>query len=338
MRIAVMGAGSMGSIIGALITKGGLDAVLIDADAEHVRAMNERSMRITGQINEAVPVSAITPDEMKGIYDLVIFVTKATANAVALRQILPHIGPQSAVITLQNGINEDAVAAVVGRERSCGGIILWGATWQGPGVSELTSARDGMAIIIGEIDGKITDRIQRIGEALQKVCAVEVTDELMSHRWSKLLINAAFSGVGTVIGGDYGRVVDDDVAVRVAAFVAMETVKTAKAHDCAKVKFMYVDPDFLVFETEEKLTNIINFFRVGLRAHRGIIPSMLQDIEKSRPCEVEVINGYIEKKAKEVCVSAPVNDQVTAMIRDIERGRRKPSLENVKEIKIPAFK
>lgn len=338
MKIAVMGAGSMGSIIGALMTKGGLDTVLIDANVAHVRAMNERGMKIVGQIEDIIPVKAITPDAMQGLYDIVIFVPKATSNQVALKQLMPHIGPDSAVITLQNGINEDVVASKVGPKRACGGIILWGATWQAPGVSELTSVRDQMGIIIGEVDGKISDRIQRIKGALEKVCAVEVTDELMSHRWSKLFINTAFSGVGTVIGGDFGHVVDDDVAVRVAAFVGMETVQTAKSLDCAKVKFMFVDPDFLVFDTEEKLKKIVNFFRAALKAHRGIVPSMLQDIEKGRPCEVDVINGYVEKKARDAGVGTPVNDRVTEIIRDIERGKRRPSIENVKDIKLPVLK
>lgn len=327
-----MGAGSMGSIIGALMTKRGLDVTLCDRNEAHVKAMNSRGLRIEGYLNETIAVKAVLPSELRGIFDIVILLTKATANESALTTIKSHLGDDGCVLTLQNGINEDVVASFVGRRKTCGGIILWGATLKEPGVSELTSAPEQMGIVIGELDGAITERINKIKEILSVAGNIEVTDKLMSHKWSKLCINAGFSGVGTVIGGDYGKVVDDDKAVRTAAFVIKETVLTAKALGHTEVKYMFMEPEFFLFQDNDQLSKVINFFRVALKAHRNIYPSMLQDIEKGLKCEVEVINGYVEKKAREAKIATPVNDEVTRLIREIEAGKRKPSFANLDEV------
>lgn len=335
MRILVMGTGSMGSIIGALMTKSGWDVTLCDKNEAHVRAMNAYGLKIEGYLNETIGVKAVLPSELKGIFDLVIFLTKATANESALTTLKPHLSEDGCVITLQNGINEDVVASFVGRERTCGGIILWGATLKAPGISELTSTPEQMGMVIGELDGACTARISKIKEVLSAVGSIEVTDKLMSHKWSKLCINAGFSGVGTVIDGDYGKVVDNDKAVRTAVFVIKETVLTAEALGHTQVKYLFMEPQFFVFQDEEQLNKVINFFRVALEAHRNIYPSMLQDIKKGLKCEVDVINGYVKKRAKEVNIPTPVNDQVTRLIREIESKRRKPSLTNLEEIVEP---
>jgi 2-dehydropantoate 2-reductase len=149
LRVALMGAGSLGTIIGALVAKNGGDMVLIDANKAHVQAMNEKGARITGKMELVVPVKAILPEEMEGIYDLVIYLVKQTYNKTALQQLLPHLGPDSVVCTLQNGVPEDAVAEIVGRERTVGGTVGWGATWLEPGVSMLTSEPDKMTFDVG---------------------------------------------------------------------------------------------------------------------------------------------------------------------------------------------
>ncbi len=130
MRILVMGAGSMGSIIGALMTKRGLDVTLCDRNEAHVKAMNSRGLRIEGYLNETIAVKAVLPSELRGIFDIVILLTKATANESALTTIKSHLGDDGCVLTLQNGINEDVVASFVGRRKTCGGIILWGGDTQ----------------------------------------------------------------------------------------------------------------------------------------------------------------------------------------------------------------
>ncbi|MDH7480309.1 MAG: 2-dehydropantoate 2-reductase N-terminal domain-containing protein, partial [Syntrophomonadaceae bacterium] len=133
MRVAVVGAGSLGTIIGAMLTRAGRDVVLVDANREQVRALNEKGAQVVGFLELTVPVKAITPGEMEGIYDLVLYLVKSNFDDVALPQILPHLGPDSIVLTLQNGLPEEKVAELVGASRTMGGAVGWGATWIAPG-------------------------------------------------------------------------------------------------------------------------------------------------------------------------------------------------------------
>ena len=128
MRTALVGAGSLGTIIGALLTRGGEDVVLVDVHEEHVQALNDRGARITGHAELTVPVNAVTPGGMDGIYELIIYLVKTVYDEQALPGVLPHIDEDSSVITLQNGVPEEKVASIVGGERTLGGAVGWGAT------------------------------------------------------------------------------------------------------------------------------------------------------------------------------------------------------------------
>ena len=113
MRVALLGAGSVGTIIGALITEGGENIVLVDSYAEQVDMLNTHGVRITGHLNRSLPVKAILPEEMEGEYDLVISTTKQSSLAESLKNILEHIHDQTIVLTLQNGIPEDISKNIV---------------------------------------------------------------------------------------------------------------------------------------------------------------------------------------------------------------------------------
>ncbi len=132
LRAAIVGAGSLGTIIGALINHAGKQIDLVDAYRDHVDALNTSGATITGAIDLNVPVKAYTPDQLTGTYDLVFLLTKQTSNQETLAHLLPYLHPDSSVCTLQNGIPEHSVAALVGRERTLGGAVGFGATCCGP--------------------------------------------------------------------------------------------------------------------------------------------------------------------------------------------------------------
>lgn len=128
MRTAVVGVGSLGTIIGALITKNGGQIDMIDSYKPTVDALREKGATVTGTMEFNVPVSALTPDEMEGVYDLFILTTKQTALHTVLPQLISHMDENTLVLTLQNGIPEELVASYVGKERTAGGAVGWGAT------------------------------------------------------------------------------------------------------------------------------------------------------------------------------------------------------------------
>jgi 2-dehydropantoate 2-reductase len=335
MRTAVMGAGSLGTIAGALLSKAGLDVVLVDANEAHVNALNADGAHVVGCMELAVPVRALTPDRMEGIYDLVIYLVKSTFDEVALPQAVEHMGPDSMLITLQNGVPEEKVAGFVGRGRTLGGAVGWGATWLGPGSSELTSEPADMTYDIGELDGTITPRTGKVKEVLDRAGRAEVTGNLVGVRWTKLLVNVAMSGLSTVLDCNYGDIVDDELTSTVAICIMLETIKASQALGINMEPMQGVNPTVLLDVAEESLENARNVLKMIYSPHRLIVGSMLQDLKKGLPCEVDALNGYLSRKSSEAAVPTPVNDKVTEMIEAIQAGRLDYGWSNLERIEVP---
>lgn len=335
MRIAVMGAGSLGTIAGALLSKAGLDAVLVDANEEHVNALNLNGATVVGKMELNTPVKAVTPDRMEGVYDLVIYMVKATYDDVALPRAMRHMSADSGLITLQNGVPEERVASFIGREKTMGGAVGWGATWQSPGVSELTTEPDDMTYDVGELDGSVTDRIRRVKEVLDNAGRAEISGNLVGVRWTKLLVNVAMSGLSTVLDCNYGAIVDDERASLAALCVMLETIRTSQALGITMEPIQGVNPLVLVDITRESVENARNVLKMIYGPHRNIVASMLQDIKKGLKSEVDALNGYLSEKSSEVSVATPVNDQVTEMIHRIEAGDIEYSFSNLERIDLP---
>jgi 2-dehydropantoate 2-reductase len=334
MRIALVGVGSLGTIIGALLAKADEDITLVDANFEHVQALNEKGATITGHMDIQVPVKAVTPDKMQGPYDLVIYLVKSTYDDDALPALLPHLNHESVVLTLQNGIPEDKVASIVGGERTVGGAVGWAGIFRGPGTSELASQPEVMTYDIGELDGSASERIKEIKAVLDKAGKTEITSNLTGIRWSKLLVNVSLSGMSTILGCNGAAILDDEKALRAAVTIMVETLKTAAALGIKVEPMQGVDPNLLFEVIRQGEENAFAVMRMIGQPHREGKASMLQDLEKGRRCEVEAINGYLERKAREAGVDTPVNDKVTAIIRDIQEGKAKPRFENLDFIEV----
>jgi 2-dehydropantoate 2-reductase len=335
MRLAVLGAGSMGTIAGALMTKSGYDVTLIDANRDHVDAMNENGAEITGKMKLTVPVTAVTPDQMDGDYDIVFYLVKQTNNENALKVLLSHLHKDSVVCTMQNGIPEETVATYVGKERVMGCAVGWGATWLGPGVSELTSETDKMSFDIGEIDGSIRERTKKVAETIECICPVTITENLMGIRWTKLLINATMSGMSVALGCTYGDILDNEKALICVAHIANETLSVAKKIGVIMEPMQGVDISILAFQNREELKSKLALYELVFRPHALLKASMLQDIEKRQKTEIDAINGVVCEKGREAGVLTPVNDKVVELVRGMEEGNYSPVFDNLDMFELP---
>ena len=144
MRAAIYGAGSLGTILGAFITKGGVGIELINRNKAHVEALQQSGAIVTGTLSFTQKVKACTPNEMKGVYDIIFLMTKQQQNGEVVAFLKDFLAPDSVIVTLQNGIPELGIAEIVGEERVLGCTVAWGATLKGPGVCELTSSPDSL--------------------------------------------------------------------------------------------------------------------------------------------------------------------------------------------------
>lgn len=323
MRTAILGAGALGIIIGALITKGGYPVDLVDSYKENVDALNANGATITGFLELNVPVRALTPDQLEGSYDLVLLLTKQTNNEVALKQFLPHLHKDSIVCTLQNGIPEEAVAACVGKNRTIGGAVMFGATWEKPGVSRLASPYENtrkFAFTIGEMDGVLRPRMQQVKEILGTVGKAEVIPNLMEVRWTKLLMNATFSGMSAALNCTFGDVLNNPKAMEYVAHIADETVRACHAQGYRMVEVLGESFEQFELKSDAEILPKIELFKKlwnGQGAQKG---SMIQDLEKGRKTEVDCINGVVCQKGREAGFPTPYNDKVVELIKEEEKN------------------
>lgn len=337
MKIAVYGCGSMGAIIGAYISKKGYDVDMIDANQAHVDAMNKNGMKIVGFVNETIKVNAITPDQMTEMYELIILMTKQTANPVVLPLIGRHLKENGLVCTLQNGVPEPSVAEVIGKDKTVGGAIMWGATYISPGVSELTQdiSKTDPLFEIGEIDGKITNRIGVVSEVLGSMGRAFVTDKLMDFRWGKLVNNACFSGMSAALGCTFGEVLLNAKACECACQIGKEVKACCDAEGYSLPPMLgKYDLDCLALESEEDKCAAKEVFKKFYSNAMDGKASMLQDLEKGLKTEVNMINGYVSKTGQKHGIPTPYNDKVVEIVRNIEDGKLELTMDNLELFKM----
>ena len=332
MRIAIYGAGSLGTVLGAYLTKNCLDVDLVNHNKAHVEALKTSGAHVTGTVDFTVPVSAILPEEMTGTYDIIFLMTKQLKNREVVESLKDFLAEDGLIATLQNGIPEDLIAEIVGPERTVGVVVEWGATLAAPGESVLTSSPDSLSFHMGGMPGIAAERLNKVRDVLEKMCPVEIESNLPGARWSKLLINATFSGLGTVIGGTFGDVTADSTAREIAVRCMKEVIDVGHA---AGVEFAPVQGKNITalfyYRNPLKKAAAKLILPIAMKKHAAIEPSMLQDLKKGKPCEIDAINGVVCEWGRKRGVPTPVNDRIVEIVRGIQDGKRKPSKENLKD-------
>lgn len=337
-RIAIMGAGSLGTILGAFIAqKRQID--LIDANKAHVDAMNEKGARVVGHVDMTVKVSALTPDQMEGTYDLYIYMAKQLYNDECIAQMKAHSTDKTIFCSCQNGLPEMALVAAFGEERVMGCPIGWGATYMEPGVSNLTSPINKASSTLGTVTGKVTAELEAVKEILEYMCPITLSTNLIGLRWCKVLMNATFSGISAVMGDTFGAVMDDPIGLTSVAFIGRECVRSVAAAGIQMEPFH--GPGFQVdftqlfeFSTgEERKTKTEAGAKELWGPHRALEASMLQDLQKGKRCEIDFIVGVVSDLGRKNGVPTPVCDKVVEIIKGIERGELSLGHQNLQYLK-----
>lgn len=332
MRIAIYGAGSLGTVLGAYLTKAYPETELINRNQAHIEALRRNGAQITGSVEMNVPVKALLPEEMTGVYDLIFLMTKQLNNRKTAEFLKPFLGDNGVLCTLQNGIPEPLLAEVLGNDRVLGATVAWGATMTSPGTVVLTSDANSMTFGMGQNNAAGEERTALVRTVLEHMCPVEYEPDFEGARWSKLLINAAFSGLGTVIGGTFGDVAADKKTRRVAQYVIKECIDVGHA---AGVSFAPVQGKDIVkllyFKGTFKRAVSFAIIPLAIKKHRLLKPSMLQDLEKGKPCEIGAINGVVCHFAQKTGVSAPFNAKIVEIIHRIEENKSSCGYENIAE-------
>lgn len=332
MRVAIYGAGSLGTVLGAYISAKGEQIDLINRNKAHTTALKEKGATIVGKANFNAKVNALFPDEMSGKYDIIILMTKQLNNKEVVKMLSGFLADDGVICTAQNGLPENSVADIIGENRTYGCAIGWGAQMTEPGVSELTSEPDSLVFALGAMDKKYEDdpHFKEIIRLFELMGTVEVQDNFIGVRWSKLLVNSAFSGMSAVLGCNFGEVADNKKSRLCAQRIIKEIIDSTRAGGI-KIEPIQGKDVVKLLDYNSGLKKKISFFiiPIAIKAHRLIRASMLQDIEKGKPCEVEAINGVVSDYGRKVGVPTPINDRAVQIIHEIEDGKRKPSFDNL---------
>jgi 2-dehydropantoate 2-reductase len=335
MRILLEGIGGVGGVIAGELIRAGIQPALVTGNTTIADAINQYGLRVTtprdGFSVHARAFAALDQAADEGPFDVALLSMKANGVVDAAAATAPLLTANGFLVTCQNGIVEDAVSREVGAERVVAAIIGWGATMHGPGVYERTGPGKNH---LGEIDGRVTPRVQRLADLLEPSAPTVVSENIRGALWAKLGINCTITSGGALTGQALGAMLRHR-AVR-SAFLGIyrEVMDTARALGVQPERIA-ADPWLLYLPRDAgavtRRAKDLLMRAIGLRYQR-VRSSSLQSLERGRPTEVAFLNGYVVEQARTAGVEVPLNAAVTRMITEIERGQRHIDLTNMDEL------
>lgn len=333
-RLAVFGAGAIGSVIGAYLTRAGRDVTLIDLWPAHVEAMAQRGLAVSAPDEEfTVPVQAVHLADvcrLREPFDAVFLAVKSYDSVWATQFVEPHLKPTGVLVSAQNGINEEQIAPVVGYPRTVGCVVTLGAGLYEPGRVTRTSASTRPSFILGELHGLQTARLHELAGLLAPAGAARVTGNLWGERWAKLTTNSMANPLAGLTGMGSAELRAHPAVFPVLLRIAAEALTVADALG-VQVEPVGGIPATTYLEAARGVGLDALRERVieGSRALGAGRPSLLQDVLKGRRTEVEYLNGTVARKGREVGIPTPTNEAVVRAVKRVESGELTPSLANL---------
>lgn len=329
MRTLIWGAGAIGGTLGAYLARAGHDVSMVDTVSEHVAAIARDGIRITGPIDEfTVRVPAFTPDALGGTWESIVLATKAHHTESAARALLPHLAGNGCVVSAQNGLNELAIAEVVGAARTVGAFVNFGADYLEPGVIHYGGRG---AVVLGEIDGTITPRVTALREAWGDFDPrAIVTPNIWGYLWGKEAYGAMLFATALT---------NDSIADALARpeyrplyiALAREILAVAAARGVTPEAFDGFDPRAYLptaapGAATQSLDALVVHNRKSAKTHSGIWRDLAV---RKRPTEVDAQLGIVVTLGSEAGIPAPITARLVQLIHDIEAGSRSMSLETL---------
>ncbi len=337
MRIGIIGAGAIGSIVGGLLTKAGQDVTLIDQWPEHVDAMKRHGLRLSGTCGEhLIPVTALHLHEAQSVrepFDAVFIAVKSYDTEWATQLGLAYLRqPDGFVVDFQNGVNDERVAALAGKARSLGCVITIGAGMYEPGHAIRTDAGK-VGFKIGEHDGVESERARRLAEIMSAVAPAKVTTNLWGERWSKLSVNCMANPLAGLSGLGSAEVRSLPASSRIAIHLAAEVIQVGRARGYEVEPIFGIEAQrFVDAAAGRGYDAVAADMAASAKSLSGGRPSLLQDVMKGRRTEIDYLNGYVCEQGRQAGVKTPVNDAVVREVRRYPVGTLKPDPKNLEPI------
>jgi 2-dehydropantoate 2-reductase len=347
MKIHIVGAGAIGGMAGWHMAKNGEDVTFVDQWIEHVERMKEEGLKITGLRGEQViPVKAKLPQEIDEPLDLVFVSCKSQHTEDAVRGIMPHLTPNSVVVSLQNGMNEEKIAALIGPERVIGALPDYTAALVDPGHLELTV---GGPVYVGELDGSITPRVKEVHRLLSYLTDAKLTNNIVGRVWTKQVYGCWI--VMTALVDSSTREVWASERNRLLSFALVrEALQVADANGIRCEPDAYFLPDLIrqtYPEARRSQIAILGVLSDHLNRRKSAVVEMpdpdYQFVKKGsgmwwdlvyrkRKTETRWIVGDLVERGAKIGIDLKLNAKLAEMIYEIEDGKRPMQWENLDEL------
>lgn len=340
-RILLLGCGGVGGVTAAGLADAGLDVTAVTANAKIAEAISTNGL--VAKLPESTvhvelkAVEALNDDNAGAPFTLVLVATPPNFVKSAIEAAQPYIDDDAPFVFFQNGLAEERAATYLGEDRVVGGIVSYGASMNGPGEVEQTSAG---GYVIGRLNGTIDKSIERVVAVLAHAGEVETTQNLRGARWSKLAINCAVSSLGTVGGDRLGALMRHRFVRRLCLEVMTEVTQVAVASgvDLEKVSGT-LDLEWLALDRDERLAagspslfaKHTVLLAVGAK-YRRLRSSMLAAIERGREPSVDFLNGEVVERGAKLSIETPINAALMEAVHAISRGDRQSSLETLRGV------
>lgn len=329
--IVIWGSGAIGGTIGAHLRRAGRDVLFVDQVQDHVDEIAAGRFEIVGPIHQfTVGAPAMTPDRMSGSHKIIILAVKSQHTAAATQALAPFLAADGVVVSCQNGLNELTIAEIVGRQRTIGSFVNFGADYEGPG--RITYGLRG-AVVVGELDGTITKRVRAIHELLQLFEPdAALSDNIFGYLWGKSAYGAILTYTALT-----NETIADFLADRrrrpVIISLAQEILGIAAAEGVTPLGFDGFDP--MAFHAknhaaiEASLAKLIDYNRGSGKPHTGIWRDL---VVRRRPTEVPAQWLAIKSAAQRHGLAAPLYGTLVSLISAVERGEREVGDELADEL------
>jgi 2-dehydropantoate 2-reductase len=328
MRMVIIGAGAIGGSLGACLIRAGHDVMLVDSVEEHVEAIRGPGLKLEGREEFTVRGRAVTPDALASALgadapDVFVLTVKAQHTQEALRPVLPLLRAESAVLSMQNGLNPHAVAALVGGDRTLAACInSMAADYLEPG--RIMFGGPG-TIRLGELDGRMMPRLERLAELLRDsyVANTQATSNVWGHLWSKEAYGAWLFATA-VSGEPVADALDAPANRTMLANLAAEVIAVA---ECEGVRLEAVDgfePDALRFgvprDSEGVLRCLAGMAALNRRSHKPRSGIWRDLAVRRRRTEVDAQLGIVVELGAKHGIAVPLIERLVEIIHALERG------------------
>jgi 2-dehydropantoate 2-reductase len=335
LKIAVLGAGAIGSSVGADLTRAGLDVTIVDQWPQQVETLKSRGIRI--EMPDGIvetPVRALHLCELSSArltFDVVFLAVKSNDHRWLAELIKPYLADDGVLVAIQNGMNDDSIASIVGRERTLGCVVELSAEIFTPGLVKRNTTHKTTWFALGELDGFYTPRVKELEALLSNVGRVDVTNNIYGAKWTKLIANTMTMGPFGLLGLGNRDAAALPGMFDISVNCGKESLAVGNALGYRIEPIFGLRADEFAGSNDENLVTAMKTL-LGHVSNGRTAP--IHDHIKGRTSEMEYIPGLVARKGRELGIPTPFNDAVVELDRQINRGELEMDRSNFERLKM----